>query len=446
MTGDIKARADQIIGFLRIDIWKLREQDLPAIKAFGVKWLKVLLLTWRGFNSHDFQLRASSLTFYTVLSIVPLVALAFGISKGFGFEKILERELFEAFPGQEAVLTRVTDMARTVLEQTRGGAIAGIGLAVLVWAVVKVLMNIEEALNTIWLVKKPRTIRRKFGDYLSIMAICPLLIIVTSSMNVFISTQVSTLTDENALLGFLDPFIFLVIKFLPYGLIWALFSMIYLMMPNITVKLGSGILGGVIAGTVYQLAQWTYIKFQVGVANYNAIYGSFAALPLFLVWIQLSWLIVLLGAQISFAHQNVDTYTFESEGLKISPALRKLLSLRMVHLVVRSFARGDPPRSAQQIATRLEVPINLAQPILEELVDAGILIHIRGDSDEDAVYHPARDIHVFTVKSILDALEHQGTEDIPLEETAELRRIAESLDTFRREMEKSPANLKLTEI
>ena len=211
------------------------------------------------------------------------------------------------------------------------------GLVLLFWTVIKVLSNIEASFNSIWGVRQPRSIVRKFSDYLSIILISPLLVILQSSATVFITTQISAIADRIALIGFFSPLITLSFKLIPYVLVWVLFTMLYLVMPNTRVKFSSGLVAGVIAGTVYQLFQWFYISLQVGAARYNAIYGSFAALPLFLVWLQVSWTIVLFGAEISFAKQHARDHEFESDTEQASPGLRKMVALQIARLVVLKF-------------------------------------------------------------------------------------------------------------
>ena len=301
----------KILNFIKTDIWRIRLKDQPRKKTLLIKPLRIILLALRGFDENKCQLRASALTFYTLLSIVPVVAMAFGISKGFGLDKMLEKQLLEKLPGQQEVVTQIITFARTLLDNTKGGMIAGIGVAVLFWTVIKVLGNIEKSFNDIWGIKEARSLGRRFSDYLSVMLLCPVLLIMSSGATVFLATQITLLTEKFAFLGVFAPAIFLIVKLLPFCVIWALFSFIYIFMPNTKVYFKSGLIAGIAAGTIYQVVQWIYINFQVGVSKYNAIYGSFAALPLFLVWLQLSWLIVLLGVEISFARQNVDTYEFE---------------------------------------------------------------------------------------------------------------------------------------
>lgn len=416
------------------------------MKYFLIKQLRILLLATRGFGQDQCPLRASALTFYSILSIVPVVAMAFGIAKGFGFQEILENQLMEKFSGQEDVMIRVVDFAHSLLENTKGGMIVGIGIIVLLWTVIKLLAHIEGSFNDIWEVKKSRSYGRKFSDYLSIMLISPLLIIMSSSATVFITTKIALITEKVALIGMFSPMIFFMLKLIPYFLVWILFIFTYILMPNTKVNFSAGFIGGIIAGTIFQAAQLAYILFQVGVAKYNAIYGSFAALPLFLIWMQLSWLIVLFGAEISFSYQYVDTYEFEPDLRQISPAFKRLLTLQVANRVISTFSKGKMPLTASNLSQALEIPIRLVQQLLDELVESEIFSITEIKENEKLAYQPARDINIITIKSIIEALEHKGVDNIPVAQTPELQSLSEVLWTFSAEIEKSPANLLLKDI
>jgi membrane protein len=445
---DIKAWITRAIEFITTDIWRVRLEDLPFGKSFLIKQLRIIILTLRGFDEDKCFFRASSLTFYTLLSIVPVAAMLFGIAKGFGFERILRKELFERFPGeaQQEVLTKVIEFAESMLEATKGGLIAGIGLVLLFWTVIKVLSHIEASLNDIWQIKGNRTWGRKFSDYLAVMILSPLLIIVSSSATVFITTQITQLTNEIKLLGMISPLIFLSFKLIPYVLIWILFTVIYVLMPNTKVNLKSGIVAGIVAGTIFQVVQWAYISFQVGTAKYNAIYGSFAALPLFLMWVQISWWVVLFGAELSFANQNVGTYEYEPDSHKVSLAFKKVLILQISHLLIKNFEKGDRPFTDTEISNRLKMPIRLVHNILNDLVESRVVAETRTREDQKFGYQPARDINTLTIKFVIDAIEQNGTNSIPVAKNEEFGALSAAIEKFREDMEASPANRLLKDI
>ena len=436
----------KFLNFIKTDIWRIRLKDLSRRKSFLIKQLRIILLALRGFDEDKCQLRASALTFFSLLSIVPFVAMGFGIAKGFGFEKLLQAQLLGRFPGQEEILSQVIGFAHSLLENTRGGMIAGVGVVVLFWTVIKVLGNVERSFNDIWGIKQPRKLGRKFSDYLSIMLICPILLIMSSSITVFITTQIKFITQKIYLLGAISPIIFFFVKLLPYSVIWILFTFIYIFMPNTKVNFKSGLLAGIVAGSIYELVQWAYVAFQVGVAKYNAIYGSFAALPLFLVWLQVSWLIILFGAEISFAHQNVEMYEFEPDALRVSYSFKKLLAVRAVHLLVKNFMKGEKPFTATAISQMLEIPIRLTRQIIYELTESGVISEVKTQEYKETAYQPARDIQSLSIKYVIDAMDQRGVDNIPISQSQELIDLLDSLQKFGNIIEKSPANKLLKDI
>lgn len=443
---DPMRKAFDFIKFIREDIWRIRLKDLAKGRKFLIKYLRVVIIAAKEFIDDRCPLRASALTFYSLLSIVPIVAMAFAIAKGFGLQKHLETQLLEKFSGQEVVILQVIEFSRNMLQNTKGGIIAGVGIAVLLWAVVNVLSQIEETFNDIWGIKKARSFGRMFSDYLSIVLVGPILLIMSSSATVLIETNLIQITEKIALLGVFSPLITLVIKIIPYCLIWILFAFVYIFMPNKKVFLFSGLIAGIAAGTIFVIVQKFYIIFQIGVAKYNAIYGSFAALPLFLIWLQLSWFIMLFGAEISFALQNVDSYEFEPDRQKISPFFRKLLSLQITHLLVMNFIRGNKPMTVSVICASLDIPVRLVQEILHDLAGCGLISDTALENSEEAAYQPARDINDFSISFILKALENKGIDTIPTARTDSFKALSEKLKDFADTIEKSPANILLKDI
>ena len=435
----------RVIQFLKGDIWRIRQGDTSSSRWFLIRMVRIFILSLRGLIKDKCQQRATSLTYYSLLSIVPIAAMVFGIAKGFGFEKVLQERLL-GLDIQPEVVTRIIEFAQALLEDTKGGLMAGIGVIILFFTIVKVLSNIETSFNDIWGVKKSRPIVRKISDYLSLMLICPLLFVSSSAITVMVSSHVRLVVNEVGMLGAVSPVIFFMLKLFPYCVIWVLFAFIYMFMPNTKVSFRSGAIAGVISGTIYQLFQFVYINFQIGVTKFNAIYGSFAALPLFLVWMQLSWLIVLLGAEISFAYQNVDTYEFEPDCLRISYSFKMLLSLMVVHLLVDLFSKGEKAWDDIRISRKLEIPIRLVRQILYELTESGIVVRVSGSDDRVVGFQPARSTNTMTIKSVVDALEAHGTDNIPVADSEELKRLSKCLKVFSDLVENSPANKPVRDI
>ena len=420
--------------------------SLSPKKSFLLRQVRIIFLAFRGFDENKCVLRASSLTFYSLLSVVPFAALAFGIAKGFGIQKLLESELIEKMKGQEEVFRYIISFANTALEGVKGGFIAGLGIAVLIILIVGLLSNIEKSFDEIWGVRQSRTLVRRLSNYLSILFVAPILFIISSSITVFIRARIMRLTQSVDLLVPINPFILPALNIFSYCVVWLLFIFIYMFMPNTKVNWSSGVLGGIVAGTVYEVLQWGYIAFQMKVSNYGVIYGGFAVLPLFMVWIQLSWLIVLFGAEISFAHQNVGTYELEPESLGASISTKRLLALSICHLCVKRFMKGDKPLSASEIANALETPIRLTHQVLYDLVSCGILSESIGTEEKVVFYQPARSLDALSINFIINSMDARGSEEIPITHSPEIDRISKCIEDFSAIIEKSEANLLLKDI
>ncbi len=420
----------KVLDFLKKDIWRISLKNMPKYKVVLIKYLRIILLAFRGYDEDKVSLRSSALTFYSMLSVVPVVAMGFGIAKGFGFDKHLEQQITENFSEQQEVLDYIITFANKFLENTKGGIIAGIGIAVLFWSVMKVLGNIESSFNAIWNIRKPRVWFRKFSDYFSMMLIAPVLIILATSSNVFISTQITRITTEFDLLGMISPLIFFSLKLIPYVFFWLVLTIIYMIMPNTKVKFKSAFIAGIISGTIFVFVQWLYIYFQVGVSKYNAIYGSFAALPLFLIWLQTSWLIVLFGAEVSFAVQNVEKYEFEPDTHNLSAYSWKVITLMVAHLLIKNFAKGEKAMTAAEISKKLEIPIRLVYDIIYKLVDSNILSEISTQHEKENAYQPAQDINNISVRNTLNTIDHCGTDKILAIASTEKDQIIKILNDF----------------
>lgn len=432
--------------YITEDIWKIRTHKLSKTKSFLIKQLRIILLALKGFKEDKCNLQASAMTYFSALSLVPVIALIFAIAKGFGFEQVLEKRLIESFEGQEEVLNWVMKFAHSMLESTKGGMIAGAGIILLFWSVMKLLGNIEKSFNDIWGIKKSRVFIRKFTDYISIFIIAPIFIILSSSSTVFISTFINKPSVELAILEYATPLLSLLVKFTPYFLIILLLTFVYAVMPNTKVKLKSALFAGVIAGITFQMIQWGYVNFQVGVSKYNAIYGSFAALPLFLVWLQLSWTVVLFGGELSFAAQNVGKYEHEVGPDEISHSKRLTLLLLISTLVIKNFHKGESPYSAIDISEKLQIPRRLVNDLIYQLVESGLFSEINIDLENAYAYQPAEDINKLNMSYVINKLEDWGTTDCVAEASEELEHIATIFHDFKTTISQSSQNVLLKDI
>lgn len=406
-----------ISNFLNNKLWRLRIDKLDKKKGFLLKQLRILMLAFKGYKEHQCILKASALTYYTLFSIVPVIALAFAIAKGFGYQEDLKVQILSKFGDQHDILMQAFDYADKMLANTHGGLIAGIGVILLFWSVMKLLSSIEDSFNEIWGIKRDRTWVRKITDYLSIMLVAPIFLVLSGTITLGIKTSIEAVSSTYVSF---DPVSTLLLKLLAFGLIWGIFVFIYIALPNTKVTFIAAAKGAVVAALLFELLQWAYVASQVGVAQYNAIYGSFAALPLFLVWVQYSWYIMLFGSELSFASQNVDHYELENDITNISDRYKRVIALLIANYVVENFNEGKPVLTAMQIAKKLDLPVRLARSIIFEFTETGVFSEVKTAVDKEMGYQPGISDSILTVKYIIDKLDQKGVNELPIEDSKEL--------------------------
>ena len=442
MKNKLLERIKEYIQYFTEEIWVVEHEELSKTKSFFIRQVKIFILAIKGFSQDRIQLRASALTLYTLLSVVPIVSLIFAIAKGFGIESLIQQELIHSFQGQEEVLNWIIEYANNFLENTKSGYLAGIGIVILIWSVIQVLGNIESAFNRIWQIKKPRSYVRKFTDYLTVILVAPVFMVLASTLTVSISGALTRFSEAYPILEHLS----FIVGSLPFVIVWFLFAFIYMVMPNTKVHFKSAFIAGLIAGTLFQFTQWAYIYFQIGVSKYGAVYGSLAALPLFIIWMQVSWLIVLLGAEISFANQNVNLYEYESDSLLLSPRLKKILTFLVANLVVQNFKEGGEPLTSTEISRKLKIPVRLVREIVDALVNVKIFSELILEDQKERAYQPAIDIHKITFGMIKYRLEDMGSHHIQPLKSKEYQRILKMMDEAQELLENSDKNLLIKDL
>ena len=425
--------------FVSVKLWHIRLDKIDKTQGFFLRQLRIFSLAINGFNEDKCLTKATALTFYTLFSIVPILALAFAISKGFGLEKNLQEMISGNYPEYKEVLDQAFVSAGKLLSTAKGGVIAGFGIVLLLWSVLKLLVSIEDNFNEIWEIKKGRTWVRKLTDYLTVMLIGPVFLIVAGGLTVAIQTKVGSIE----ILGFAST---ILIKLLAYSLIVAVFMFLYLILPNTKVNFRSAVVAAIIATILFELLQWAYVKFQIGANQLNAIYGGFAALPLFLIWLQYSWYIVLFGAEIAFANQNVDHYELDNEIKKLSIRYKKVIALMIANIVAKGFYDGEKAMTSVQIAEKLDLPVRLARTIINEFVESGIFIEMKTDNEKEIVYQPGVTESKFTVKFLLETLDKKGINALPMSDTTELININKLMQQLDQSLEVEMGNVFIKDI
>lgn len=415
--------------FIQRDIWRINYSELPKYKSFLYKQLKILIIAAKGFIKDQGGVRASALTFYSVLSIVPVLAVAFGVAQGFGLETILEEQIRQAFAGQDEVIAKAIEFSRSSLKTTKGGLIAGISVVFLLWSVIKLMNHIENSFNLVWGIAKPRSFIRKFTDYLTLTLIAPVFIIISSGTTVFVTTQLKAIANEGLFFEYTGGFLLSIMQFAPYLLIWILFSLFYLIMPNKNVKIAAAIVGGVIAGTAFELLQYGYVNFQFAMSSYNTIYGSFAALPLFLIWLQLSWMIILYGAKIAYAFENVNRLNLEVEEQALSIHATKLVCLRVMKIILDNFKINGKKLTESQISDEINLPHLAVHNALDLLCRSEIILAVP-TNNKDFIFIPAKPISLLSPDFIINSIEQVGLNFNHFNSDSEIYKIDELLNEY----------------
>lgn len=369
-----------------------------------LKCVAVVVVSMDRFIKDACSISASALTFYSTLAFIPVMALVLAVARGFGAAKALE----EWMGGQSFTNPQVVDwmmsIANKALENTQGGIVTGLGIVLLLWSVIRMLGSTELAMNRIWGVKKGRSVTKKFTDYMSILFIAPILIILVSSINVFMTSNLQEFALEEGLWSYASAALQTLLTLVPYVLVWLLFIFLYMFMPTTPVKFKYALVSGIIAGTVFQIVQWFYIRFQIGVSSYNAVYGGLAALPLLLVWLQLSWSIVLWGTELCYILRNRHFLYRNTMNMDNRWVDNVEVSLRILRYISTEYMRnnGGPPLSA--ICKKLRMSSSKIRMVLEELVEKKILVEIK--DDDDVSYFPAHDLHTLSLADVIVQLSY----------------------------------------
>lgn len=410
----------KVITFFQQDIWNINPEDLNSGQRALLRVGQVGSRVARDFVADRCLLRASALAFISLLSFIPMLALMFAVLKGLGVQNRLEPLILENIAvGSEQVISKIV----LYINNTNVGRLGSFGLIFLVMTVLSLLSNIEDSFNSIWYVSETRSLMRRFSDYFSVVILGPIFLVLAVTMTATLEAQgfVQQL-KEMAYVGALVIFLFQV---LPFVAMWAAFAFLYIFMPNIKVSVRAAIIGGIVGGTLWQLTQWAYVNFQVGVARYNAIYGTMAALPIFMIWLYISWMIVLLGLEVTYAWQNLGSLRMEEQGGKESFANREMTALSIMLMIGDRFYRGDTPWRLHEISAELKLPPRLTRSVVGDLLRLRMLSEVSESENEEVGYQPARALDALSIFDLLQAIEGGGTLEVSGRNTTEGRIVQE---------------------
>jgi membrane protein len=411
MIEKAKSFIQRLIQFLSVGIWRVDTNGIGSLRAWIYKIIKSFILAYRNIDTSKLNTNASALTYNTVLAVVPLLAVLFAIARGFGLQNIVQNELAHYFEGQKDVLQKAMAFIDKSLEYAQSGVFLGIGIVLLLYTVINLISGIEDRFNSIWRVKKGRSYYRQFTDYLALILIAPVFLICNGGLSILLNASA-----DKFLIGFVvTPFM----EVLPYLITVLLFTFIYIYIPNTKVNFSSALFAGVIAGIAFQVFQEIYISGQIWISKYNTIYGSFAALPLLLLWMQLSWFIILIGVELSFAYQNVKKFSFEKETDNISRRYRDFTLLLIATLIVKRFETEEKPYTANELSEKYKIPTRLVSDTLYFLQEIGIITETPSEDNLIPAYIPAIDINKITVSYLFQKVDLYGSEDFDIDINSE---------------------------
>ena len=402
LIGRLRRWAVSTWHYLSTGVWR------DTRDTFVVRLLKTLNLSARSLMSTDLQSLACALTYRIILAVVPALALIFAIGRGFGFQNLIQSELLNYFPAQRQAIETALGFVDSYLAQSSEGLFVGVGLVILLWTLISLVGAMESAFNGIWSVKHGRTYWRKITDYTAMFLILPILIVCASSLNALLSTSVNTLLPALSTVGRV------LLDVASVVLTWLFFTALYILVPNVKVKFTNALIAGIMAGVAYQALQVLFVSGQIYVSKYNAIYGGFAFLPLFLIWLQLVCLTTLAGAVVCYSSQSISLYAFTTDVNNISVDYRRKVGVALMAVLAQRYQRGLPPLTLNDLEHSFSIPMRLLSSLISDLEDAHLINRVLPqveNSVEIVAFQPARDVSCLSVGDVLTTLDSLGASD-----------------------------------
>ena len=414
-------------------------------QLWSVKAMKIINLSARAFMDRDLQMRSCALTYNTVLAVVPALAMLFAIARGFGFQNLLQSELFKYFPAQRQALETALTYVDNYLAQASQGVFIGIGLIFLLWTLISLMSNVEDTFNHVWGVDTKRSLQRKFTDYTALFLLIPVLMVCSAGISIFMSDAVQHVFGANPL----SPKMHRMLAFMPTVISWLIFTAAYYLVPNAKVQFKGALFAGILAGTLFQAVQWLFVTGQVYVSKYNAIYGSFAFLPLLLVWLQLSWLITLAGVVLTYAWQNFDSFAYHDKAKNVSQSYSNNIAIAVLALAVKRFKQQQGALTRSELVHDYDIPGPLADRLLNNLQQAGLLTKVNtddGKDEEDVAYQPSFDPDDFTVNKVTDMLANMGNSNFIPKADSRFAELRAKISALRDAQQNAAADIKLIDL
>ena len=403
-------KRQKISEFIQYDIWRWTSNELEDArftKRIGLGVLKTIILVIRGFNSKQLNMTANALTYNLVFAIIPILAMILAIAKGFGFAEMIESHIQHVIPGGSNMMPEVMGMINRYLETAQGGTFIGIGLLILIWAVYSFFRNVEQAFNSIWDVRQPRSIIRQLTIYVAVLFFVPIVIITSTGLSLIVQTTI----ESQPLLARMSEWHSTVVRLVQFVLVWLVFIWMYIAIPNTKVHFRSAVFPAVLMGTSFQLLQMLSMYVIVFLSRTSIVYGAFATIPIIMMWLQWTCLLILIGAEMSFAIQNNEQFEYEKDLEKMSRRYKDFVTLFLLNKIIQRFENDELPYMATELAHDNNLPIRLVNQLLNRLVEVGLLRTVYVEQKEDKTYQPALDTHKISIGMVVDRIDKQGLEE-----------------------------------
>jgi membrane protein len=408
-------------------VWSCDLDQLPAARARFIRFIRLLDALFRDLSSGQLNLRAMSLVYTTLLSLVPLLAVSFSILKAFGVHNQIEPMLLGLLSPLGEKGPEITSNIISFVENMKAGVLGSVGLAILLYTVISLLQKIERSFNYTWHVTEARSLGQRFSDYLSVILVGPVL--VFSAIGVTASAMNNELVQKLIEMGHLGDLITMFTKLLPYFLIIVAFTFVYVFVPNTKVKIRHAFIGAVVAGLLWETVGWMFASVVVTSAKYTAVYSALATLILFMIWLYIGWLILLVGASIAFYLQHPEYLVTRSREILLSHRSKEKLALQVMYLVADNFYHNKQAWTVPMLSAKLHVPMELMRRIVNILLQADLLtatatepegfvpsrpldqiritqiFQIVRNADESPFYRPASHRELSAVEDVMQQIE-----------------------------------------
>lgn len=406
--------------FIQTELWRTTADELSSrSKRIGYSALKTVILSAQGFGTNRLNVRAHSLTFCLMFAIIPILAMMFAIGRGFGFSDMIEDWLNHSFLGEMHLTAPIMEIVERYLDTAHGGIFLGVGLLILIWAVYNFFRNMERSFNEIWNVRQSRSILRKLANYFGILLLIPLMIIVTSGLSLWFNTAASSIPEFQALHQYHHTFA----KLASYIFLWLVFTWMFKAIPNTKVRFIPALVPGILIGTVFQVLQALSVYIIVLLSRTSIIYGAFAIVPILMMWLQWSCLLILIGAEMSYAIQNQEYFDYANDLDTMSRRYKDYVMLYILTVIVHRFEKDEAPLTASEVAQQHKLPIRLVSQLLSRLEETHILREVYVEGKEERTYQPAMDIKLITVGMVFARIDEQGTEHFLHQPSEEMQRF-----------------------